>query len=82
METRRHHLLSTVPGGQEMASMVDRHNRSGPQSPELFCEDWEDTLEYMLWGEVRSLIESLPREMRPKCVARLVDDGTLDEFEL
>lgn len=47
------------------------------------CEDWEDSLEYILWGEIRSSIESLPRGMRKRCVARLVDDGILDdEFEL
>lgn len=47
------------------------------------CEDWEDSLEYILWGGIRSSIEFLPRGMRKKCVARLVDDGILDdEFEL
>lgn len=47
------------------------------------CEDWEDKLEYILWGEIRSLIESLPRGLRKKCVARLEDDGILDDgFEL
>lgn len=47
------------------------------------CDEWEDSLEYILWGEIRSSIEFLPRGMRQKCVARLVDDGVLDaEFEL
>ncbi|CAN0559327.1 unnamed protein product, partial [Ectocarpus sp. 12 AP-2014] len=35
------------------------------------CEDWEDRLEYILWGEIRSSIDLLPRGMRKKCVARL-----------
>lgn len=47
------------------------------------CEDWEDKLEYILWGEIRSLIECLPRGMRKKYVGRLQDDGILDDgFEL
>lgn len=35
-----------------------------------------------MWGETRSSIEFLPRGMWKKCVARLVDDGILDDFEL
>jgi len=46
------------------------------------CEDWEDSLEYILWGGIRDEIESLPPWMQEKCVSRLVEDGVLDEFEL
>ena len=47
------------------------------------CEDWEDKMESLLWDEIRSTIESLPRRAREKCVVRLIDDGILDrEYEL
>lgn len=46
------------------------------------CEVWEDSLEYILWGQIREQIESLPPWMQKQCVSRLVEDGVLDEFEL
>lgn len=46
------------------------------------CEDWEDSLEYILWGQIRDEIESLPPWMQKKSVSRLVSDGVLDELEL
>lgn len=46
------------------------------------CEDWEDSLVYILWGEIRGQIESLPPWMRKQCISRLVEDDVLDEFEL
>lgn len=47
------------------------------------CEDWEDKLEYMLWGDVQSLIGSLPKDIQKRCITRLLDEGLLHEgFEL
>lgn len=46
------------------------------------CEYWEDSPEYILWGESRSSIEFLSRGMRKECVERLIDEGILDDSEL
>lgn len=46
------------------------------------CESWEDCLAFILWGEIRGHIESLPPRMQKPCVSRLIEDGVLDSFEI